>query len=599
MKESHREGLANHSGPESCGCARESRPEALTGEHAGCVIEPRNQQSLDADPVNQVGKATRKDAPRQVPLRSDSVEERSMYGRSMCENREDSSVAPARKSGRGGKPIRSKPPMYDDESSDGCIVSTNVPNKASRCASEGQERRHPAKGNVDKTATCRTQSRTTASEGLERIRERARTHKDERFTALLHHVNVRLLEESFYELKRSANPGVDGVTWSDYQQRLEDNLKGLHERIHRGAYTAKPSKRGYIPKPNGEQRALGIASLEDKVVQRAVVKVLNAIYEEDFLGFSYGFRPHRSPHRALGALSVGIQRKNVHYILDADIRGYFDNMSHEWTVKFIEHRVGDKRVLRLIQQWLAAGVLEETTWKPLTKGTPQGATISPLLANVYLHYVFDLWTHHWRQKQAEGAVIAVRFADDWVVGFERLEDANRYKIALEERLKAFGLDLHPEKTRVIEFGKDARENRKRRGRGKPETFDFLGFTHICAWSQNGRFWIRRKTIKKRFRATLKQVKVGLRKRMHWPLNAQGKWLRAVSTGYFNYHAIPGNTDTLRQWRTQVGRHWLHTLQRRSQKDRTRWDWFSSVANTWLPPARAKLPWPEAWLNGNT
>ncbi len=328
-------------------------------------------------------------------------------------------------------------------------------------------------------------------------------------------MNVDLLRDSYYALKRQAAPGVDGVTWQEYETGLEGRLTDLHNRVHRGAYRAQPSRRVYIPKADGRQRPLGIAALEDKIVQQAVVTILNQIYEVDFKGFSYGFRPGRSPHQALDALTVGIQRKRVNWVLDADIRGFFDNMSHEWTMKFVEHRVADRRILRLIQKWLKAGVSEDGQWSESKVGTPQGAVVSPLLANVYLHYVFDLWIEAWRQKVATGDVIVVRYADDLVVGFENRTEAERFLEAFRERLAKFGLELHPEKTRLIEFGRFAAQDREKRGEGKPETFTFLGFTHYCGKRRsNGAFIVWRKTAKKRMVAKLQAIKAELRLRMH-------------------------------------------------------------------------------------
>ena len=299
-------------------------------------------------------------------------------------------------------------------------------------------------------------------------------------------MTVDLLRWSFHQLKRRAAAGIDGVTWDQYEADLESNLADLHGRVQRGAYRAKPSRRQYIPKPDGRQRPLGIAALEDKIVQRAVVEMLNAIYETDFLGFSYGFRPGRSQHQALDALAIAIYRKKVNWILDADIRAFFDSISQEWLIRFLEHRIADRRLLRLIGKWLKAGVLEDGRLLTVERGTPQGAVISPLLANIYLHYVYDLWVHHWRRRLAQGEVIVVRYADDIVVGFQYRADAERFLDELRQRLEEFGLELHPEKTRIIEFGRFAHANRQARGLGKPETFAFLGFTHICGRTREGR-----------------------------------------------------------------------------------------------------------------
>src|SRR6202789_3269016 len=393
--------------------------------------------------------------------------------------------------------------MHEPEKSAPSTVASKLANKSEGSDAESVERREGAEGNTSKDRMRRTPSRVSMSSGLERVRERAKAEKKERFTALLHHVDVDLLRAAFSWLKRDAAPGVDGITWRQYEQNLEHSLVDLHARVHRGAYRALPSRRKFIPKADGRERPLGIAALEDKIVQRAVVEVFNAIYEEDFLGFSYGFRPGRSQHQALDALWVGIMRKKVNWILDADVRGFFDNLSHEWLVKFIEHRVADRRILRLIQKWLRAGVSEEGKWSKTEVGTPQGAVASPLLANIYLHYVFDLWVQHWRKHQATGDVIVVRYADDIVAGFESRADAERFLQEWKERLQKFGLELHPDKTRLIEFGRNATENRKQRDEGKPEVFDFLGFTHMCGKTRKtGRFIVKRKTIRKRLSGKL-------------------------------------------------------------------------------------------------
>ena len=370
--------------------------------------------------------------------------------------------------------------MYVLEESDCAIVPMKLTNKEDKTSAEPAEGRAQTKENDAQPHTHPTQGGVRVSQGLGGVRQKARSSKQERFTALLHHLTIDLLRESYYALKRSAAPGVDGVSWQQYEQGLEARLAELHGRVHRGAYRAQASRRVYIPKADGRQRPLGIASLEDKIVQQAMVTILNQIYEVDFRGFSYGFRPGRSPHQALDALNVGIQRKRVNWILDADIRGFFDHLSHEWMMKFVEHRVADTRILRLISKWLKAGVSEEGKWSETTAGTPQGAVISPLLANVYLHYVFDLWVEAWRRKVASGEMVVVRYADDLVVGFERREDAERFLREFQKRLANFALELHPEKTRLIEFGRFAQVNRQQRGEGKPETFTFLGFTHYCA-----------------------------------------------------------------------------------------------------------------------
>jgi len=465
----------------------------------------------------------------------------------MHENRETSGVSrPSRGRDRSEKMQNRTSDMHASEESDRAILPMSQPNKEGQPSAEVGEGRARAKENIAQSNTSPTQSGKRVSQGLRGVREAAQRRKQERFTALLHHVTADLLRESFFALQRRAAPGVDGVTWQEYETGLEGRLTDLHSRVQRGTYRARPSRRVYIPKTDGRQRPLGVAALEDKIVQQAVVTVLNQIYEVDFRGFSYGFRPGRSPHQALDALSVGIHRKKVKWILDADIRGFFDNVSHEWVMKFIEHRVADRRMLRLIQKWLKAGVSEDGEWSETNVGTPQGSVASPLLANVYLHYVFDLWIEAWRKKVARGDVIVVRYADDLVAGFESRAEAEVFLKAFKERLAKFGLELNAEKTRLIEFGRFAAPNRQQRGEGKPETFTFLGFTHYCGKRRsNGAFIIWRKTAKKRMIAKLRAIKAELRYRMHQPIALVGAWLQKVVVGYYQYHAVPGNLDRLR------------------------------------------------------
>ncbi len=482
--------------------------------------------------------------------------------------------------------------MHDHEKSDLAIVAEKLANKAGMPAAEPVEPRAGAKGNTNQTDMRRTPSRARVSPGLERVRTAARLDKEVRFTALLHHVDVDLLRQAYFWLKPEAAPGVDGVTWAEYGQGLEDQLRDLHGRVHRGSYRALPSRRRYIPKPDGRQRPLGIAALEDKIVQRALVEVLNAIYEEDFLGFSYGFRPGRGQHDALDALATGITRTRVNWILDADIRSFFDAVSHEWLIRFVEHRIGDRRVVRLIRKWLKVGVMEDGEVTPGTVGTPQGAVISPLLANIYLHYVFDLWVRQWRHRHARGNVIVVRYADDLVAGFEHQADAKRFVADLKDRLGQFALTLHPDKTRLIEFGRFAAANRAKRGLGKPETFNFLGFTHISGRTRNGKFCLHRKTRRDRLRAKLREVKETLRRRLHATIHEQGAWLRQVVRGYFAYHAVPTNIQALAAFRRTIRWLWWRNLRRRSQKDRTSWAAINRLVDRWLPKPRITHPWPE-------
>jgi RNA-directed DNA polymerase len=459
-------------------------------------------------------------------------------------------------------------------------------------AAESVEQRAGTKGNAGQQSTRRTQSRESVSQALERIRKVARERKKERFTALLHHINIDLLEEAFFELKANAAPGVDRLTWKDYEADLECNLEDLHGRVQRGAYRALPSRRVYIPKPDGRQRPLAVAALEDKIVQRAVAALLNAIYEEDFLGFSYGFRPGRGAHDAMDALCVGIHSKKVSYILDADIRSFFDEISWEWLVRFLEHRIGDRRIIRLIQKWLKAGILEDGVVSVSDKGTGQGSVISPLLANIYLHFALDLWAARWRRREATGDMIIVRYADDFIIGFQHESDAQRFLDEMRKRLGEFALSLHPEKTRLIEFGRFAAERRKRRGLGKPETFDFLGFSFICGKTRSGKFQIKRKTRRDRMRAKLREIKEAMRRRMHQPIPEQGKWLRQVVRGYFNYHAVPTNAHALAVFRHHVTDLWRRTLRRRSQKDRMTWERMTQLVSDWLPEPIILHPWPS-------
>jgi RNA-directed DNA polymerase len=482
--------------------------------------------------------------------------------------------------------------MHEHGKSAPAIGAVKPTNKAGRLAAELVEQRAGTKGNVDQQNTRRAQNRESVPSALDRIRQIARERKKERFTSLLHHISGDLLEEAFYELKQNAAPGVDKLTWKEYETDLEHNIEDLHARLHRGAYRALPSRRVYIPKPDGRQRPLAVAALEDKIVQRAALVVLNAIYEEDFRGFSYGFRPGRGTHDALDALIVGICSTKVNWIFDADIRSFFDSVSWDWLVRFLKHRIADSRMIRLIQKWLKAGVLEDGVVVVGDKGTGQGSVISPLLANVYLHYTFDLWAERWRRREATGDVIIVRYADDLVVGFEHENDARRFWDAMRERLQEFSLSLHPDKTRLIEFGRYAAANRKRRGLGKPETFNFLGFTMICGKSRRGRFLIHRKTRRDRMRAKLKEVKAELRRRMHRPIPEQGNWLKQVVTGFFAYHSVPTNIRALMVFRALIKTLWRRTLRRRSQKDRTHWERIAKLADDFLPQPRILHPWPN-------
>jgi RNA-directed DNA polymerase len=477
--------------------------------------------------------------------------------------------------------------------SDSPIVPEKSPNNARPSAAKGTEGRGLAKGNLPQQNASRTPSRSDAPSALERVRQAAKKDKQLRFTALLHHIyNLETLRIAYFCLKKEAAPGVDGETWRHYGEELEANLPNLSERLKRGAYRAKPVRRAYIPKDDGRQRPLGVTALEDKIVQRAAVAVLNAIYETDFLGFSYGFRPGRSQHQALDALYTGLLTKKVSWVLDLDIRGFFDHLSHEWLVKFMEHRVADRRVVRLIQKWLGAGVLEDGKRIRVEEGTPQGGSVSPLLANIYLHYVFDLWVQAWRRKRAHGDMIVVRFADDIVLGFQAKSEAEQFRAELTERMRKFHLELHPQKTRLLEFGPFAIQNRQQRGEGKPETFNFLGFTHICVKKRsNGRFTVLRQTIRRRLQAKLNEVKAELKQRRHEPVPEQGKWLNAVVGGHIRYYGVPMNTPALSLFRFQVGWLWHRALSRRSQNGRVHWDRMRRLVHRWLPLPAVCHPYP--------
>jgi len=517
-----------------------------------------------------------------------------MHGTSMRENREVPPLAHPVDHwvGRPGNADGGTPGMNEGGKSDDCVVPANPPNKvtAAAGAAEVGEGRRSAKGNTASKTLPGHRAGSGASNALDRVREAARGDKGARFTALLHHVDLARLRKAYWAIRPQAAPGVDGVTWAEYGQDLEANLRDLHARVQSGRYRAKPSRRVYIPKADGRQRPLGIASLEDKIVQRAVVEVLNAVYEVDFRRFSYGFRPGRKPHDALDALAVGVTSRRVNWVLDADIRDFFTKLDHGWLGRFLRHRIADERVLRLISKWLTAGVIEDGQWTECDEGSPQGASVSPLLANVYLHYVLDLWVDWWRKQPGRGDVVIVRWADDFIVGFEDEQDAHQFLTELRERFAKFGLELHPDKTRLIEFGRNAGWKRAKRGLGKPETFDFLGFTHICQRSK-GRFWVKRITIAKRMRAKLREVKAELRRRRYLPVPEQGAWMRSVLQGHAAYYAVPGNSDAVVAFRTEVIRHWHKALRRRSQRTRLTWARMNRLVKRWLPPVRILHPFP--------
>jgi RNA-directed DNA polymerase len=521
-----------------------------------------------------------------------------MCGNSMRENRE--TLQTPALDGSAGRSKKAKSRNVDVHvcgESDGLIVPAKRANKADAYAlvAESAEERRAAKGNAPQAHLRRTQGRGCESQGLWRVRQAARRDRRMRFTALLHHITRALLRASYWELNRVAVPGVDGETWAEYGKQVVARVEDLHERVHRGTYRAKASRRAWIAKTGG-QRPLGIAALEDKIVQQAVRRVLEEIFEAEFVGFSYGFRPGRSAHDALDALWVGVMGRRINWVLDCDIRGFFDAIDHEWLMKFIEHRVGDRRVLRLIRKWLRAGVSEEGQWSKTVVGTAQGSVISPFLANVYLHYVLDLWVTHWRKHRAQGDVIVVRYADDFVMGFQHRWEAERCLQELKERVGKFGLELHPEKTRLIEFGRFAAERRSKAGLGKPETFSFLGFTHYCGKTRRGAFTIKRQSMAKRMRAKLLENKAQLKSHMHSTVADMGAWLRSVVWGWLNYHAVPGNSVSLGRFRNEVGRIWFGVLRRRSQKfRRRRWQFMARLIRYWLPPTRIRHPYPNTRL----
>lgn len=482
--------------------------------------------------------------------------------------------------------------------SDRVVVPQKSPNNAGPNAAEAMEGSTRAKENLLEQNAHRTQSRESAPSALERIRQAARRDKKQKFTALMHHIyDPERLRRCYRAIERNAAAGVDGETWQHYGEQLDKNIQDLAERLRHGAYRAKPVKRAYIEKSDGSLRPLGMPTLEDKIVQRSCVEVLGTIYEQDFLGFSYGFRPGRNQHQALDALSIGITTKKVNWVLDADLRDFFGTLKHEWVVKFTEHRVADERVVRLVQKWLSAGVLEDGKRTHSETGTVQGGSVSPLIANIYLHYVLDLWVEQWRKRKAKGDVICVRYADDYVTGFEHRHEAERFLTELRERLAQFGLELHPDKTRLIEFGRHATDDRRARGEGKPETFGFLGFTHSCGKTRKGKFKVLRQTMRKRMQAKLQTVKGELRRRMHDGTKTMGTYLRSVLTGHVRYYGVPDNSRALSAFRVALVRLWIRTLRRRSQKHRLPWKRMTHIARQWLPHPRICHPWPSERFYG--
>ena len=581
--------MANHSDPESCAMHREVHGEALTGETTGQPLSREISESgmptlcVKAEGNTEHG-ANRK--PCTDPSRSETLR---MSG-SLLHGSWEISSTPEEESMSGGteKATSHNAVVNVDEKSDRSVLPGKLPNKAG--AAEAMEGRGLVKGNAGESNTVRTQCREVVSQGLRGVHEQARKDRHCRFTALLHHITPTLLVTSFYELKRNAAAGVDGVSWADYEGQLYDRVHELHREIHEGRYRAQAVRRVHIPKADGKLRPLGIAAVEDKVVQQAVVTVLSAIYEADFMEFSYGFRPGRDQHMALDALHRGLHQRRISWVVDADIKAYFDTVDHEWMVKFLAHRIADRRMLRLIGKWLRADVMEDGQLHNSRKGIPQGAVISPLLSNIYLHYVYDLWAQRW-SKIHKTDVLLVRYADDSIAGFECKGLANRFLRQLRERLACFGLELHPDKTRMIEFGRFAAENRERRGEGKPETFEFLGFTHCCGKSRKGWFEVLRRTSKTRMRKTLAALKEKLKYRSDEDVAQTGQWLKRFVQGYFNYHAIPGNLQRLNGFRKAVCTLWRGALLRRSHKHRLPWSKFGKLVDRFVPCCRLVHPWP--------
>lgn len=585
----------NQSNPESCAGIRKDAREALTGADAGQPLSREiklsgsptllSEAEGNTPPSAKVSKAA---DPR--GRRPCACVETSSMGTGMSPESVEGASQPRRAVKAKGRTTA----MHASGKSDESIVSKNPANETLPLwawAKEQAQKRDSAKRNPQEDGTSRTQSRThDVSPILSRVREKAKQDRKTRFSSLFHHLSLYRLEQAFERLKPNAAPGVDGETWREYDRQKDARLKDLHARLHRGAYRAQPSRRVYIPKPDGKQRPLGIAALEDKIVQGAVVEVLNAIYEADFLGFSYGFRPGRSPHRALDAWATAVRTRRINWVLDLDIRSYFDTVSHEWLMRFLQHRIADPRMLRLIQKWLKAGVLEDGLWKATEEGTPQGSVVSPLLANVYLHYVLDLWVAHWRKHHANGEVCIVRYADDALIGFEKEQDARSFHEQLPQRMAKFHLELHPDKTRLVQFGRYAREKCARKG-CKPGTIAFLGFTHICGRSRSGNFLLMRYTIAKRQRAKLRSIRDELMARRHEPVPAQGAWLRQVVRGYYNYHAVPTNSRAMEQFRCEVVKAWRFALRRRSQRSRITWERMRVLSQRWLPRGRVCHPWP--------
>jgi RNA-directed DNA polymerase len=600
MKEPYVEGLASHHGPESCVGPLRSGREALTGADAGQVLSHEKGFTFGiADLVPNGGRQHRhrrnnRRACGRVPGVADPAHASETPHTGTGRSRQVPVAAHDGSGPAGGGQESLRPARTPREVTHQHNTDDRAEQARQHRAAEAREARTVTKGNPKGETGPDTQRSQNPVNAQQRVREAARKDRNLRFNNLMHHITPRLLMESFEALNPKAVPGIDEVTWKQYRENAVSHIRILHQRVHSGGYRAKPSRRIYIPKADGRQRPIGIAALEDKIVQQAVVTILSLIYEEDFLDLSYGSRPGRMPHQALDELYVELTEGRVEWILDADIRSFFDSLNHDWLMKFVAHRVADQRILRLIAKWLRAGVSEDGQWSETKVGTPQGAVISPLLANIYLHYVLDLWVEAWRKKHAKGKVIIVRYADDFVMGFERQEDAQRLLKDLNQRVKTFGLELHPEKTRLIEFGRHAERNRAKKNMGKPETFDFLGFTHICARRRkDGTFTVWRKTISKRLKNKVKEIRQKLKRGRHRPVKLQGKWLRQVVQGHLNYYAVPNNYHALSRFCWEVGKAWYQALCRRSQKARRlSWKKMKKLLNSWMPKPRIIHPWPD-------
>ena len=428
--------------------------------------------------------------------------------------------------------------------------------------------------------------------GIRRIAEKARRDPETQFTSLAHLITVEALREAWRGLKKKPSAGIDGITAREYEQDLEKRLKNLHERLVTMKYRAQPARRAYVPKEGGKKRPIGVLVVDDKIVQSATRHILEAIYEQDFYDFSYGYRPERSPHQALEELNNAIFRGKINYVLDVDISAFFDSMDHKVLMELLRKRIKDRSILRLIAKWLHAGVMEEGVRKHPKTGTPQGAVISPLLANVYLHYVLDEWIEKTVRPRMRGEMKVVRFCDDTVFCLQYRDDAERLLRALNKRLAKYKLQLNAEKTRLIEFGRYAEGQAKKRGR-KPETFDFLGFTHICGKSREGKFIVKRKTAAKRLRRSMLRVTEWCRKHRHLPLQEQYRQISSKLRGHFNYFGLIGNMRRLKAMEWHTVRTWRKWLNRRSQRGRMPWKRCEQILAAYPLPQpkilRAKVP----------